>query len=76
MLKDANGNGRPDKDDVFALNYSVAGSWLNTPATMEIPQIDKDENGDLVFTVFSNPEKAQDITNLLKYSNITLKNGS
>ena len=61
MLKDANGNGRPDKDDVFALNYSVAGSWLNTPATMEIPQIDKDENGDLVFTVFSNPEKAQPI---------------
>lgn len=71
---DVNGDGTRDNADIYAMNYASAGSWMCTLATLGVPQIDKDAEGNLFISVYGNAEKAQSIMDAMM--TLTTQNGA
>ena len=63
---DLNGNTQKDDDDLYGLSYARAASWMVTPATLGIPQISKDDEGNPTLTVVSNAERAETLMDSMK----------
>ncbi|MGN1345563.1 MAG: hypothetical protein ACI4V1_02155 [Eubacteriales bacterium] len=71
---DVNGDGSRDANDIYGLSYASAGSWMCTLATLGVPQIDKDAEGNLFMSVYGNAEKAQSIMDGM--TNLTVQQGA
>lgn len=66
LYTDVNGNGEKDEDDYYGMNYAPAGSWMCAAPIWGIPQIGKDEKGELYLSTLANPERAQVVQDNIK----------
>ena len=63
---DLDGDGAKNDEDLYGLSYARAGSWMVTLPTLGLPQIDKDNEGNLILSVASRAERAEVIMDSMR----------